>query len=756
MDAIEASAVATGRHSNESAMPLVTAAAADTASSRGDNSMLMQAAEVLGISSAVIAAATPYILIASKVSSGVPDLLSICSEYCTIAELCVVPCEQLVSPAIQLGRPLTQSVSRAEKVDVWLRLPSVLAAAYLAQGLHNAGHNFEFVSSASFSAAQRTPLQAAAASATAVGQASSTITATSAMGESLSASVDQWSLHAVVATILAGGLKPYALPAGVIRDAGVHAANSNANTAHSSEGNTATVAVAVAEAATATAAAAVANTANCPLHNDTTMASALQNCSSDVNNSPHSSARLEAAAIDANSSLPGSRSSDPTVAPTAPAAEFSVLCDEAAADAAATAACSVHSDSSSDVPLAQTVPAATVCDSNCDESEHTAAQAVADSIRMCSSQAVQTAGSTTAALRSYTVVSRTVHRSDVLATGHRYSAKSSSSSIQHSAAQYDKQRTAASNSADGASDSDLEPGELREPVRHASAVNSTNDRVYTASDKTGVTSMQRSTSSHERRDWHHYADTASSGSDSAGTHSTDRTTGLRQRQHDRQSHQQTHSAQQHRHTHQQQQRQQQQQQETTADEQSLAAQLQQAREELIALQYSLASGALAAAEPSSVSSVVRKHSDGIPRKHWPQQQQQQQWHQQQQQQQEQQRHQQLLQQQRQQQQQRHQQLQQQQRQQQRRQENTWRHQQQQRQLQELLREQRSQELPWRGEKRSPSPPLYAHRSSSNGSDDYAPTLICECTTDRDIHCERGRSSTEKRKRCISPVIKCPW
>eukprot|EP00953_Heterococcus_sp_UTEX-ZZ885_P018811 10510-Heterococcus_DN1.PRE.1 len=576
-------AAANGRHSKERAMPLATATAAHTASSSGDKSMLMQAAEVLGISSAVIAAATPYILIASKVISGVPDLLSICSEYCMIAELCVVPCEQLVAPALQLARPLTQPVGGAEKVDLWLRLPSVLAAAYLAQGLHNAGHNFEFVSSANFSAAQCTPLQAAAASATAVGQASSTVTATSAMGESLSASADQSSLHAVVATILAGGLKPYALPAGVKRTAGVQAANSNANTTHSSEGNTATVAVAAAASAAA-ATAVVANTTDCPLHNDIIMASALQNCCSGVNDSLHSSAKLEAAAVDATSSLSGSSSSEPIAAPTAPAAELSGLCDEAAADAAATAACSVHSDGSSDVPPAQSVPAATVCDSNCDESKHTAAQAAADSIRMCSSQAVQTAGGTTAALRSYTVVNRSVYRSDALATGYRYSAKSSSSSsMQLNTAEYDKQCTAASNSADGASDSDLEPGELREPVRHASTVNSINDRVYTASDHTGVTSMQRSTSSQERRDWHRYTDTASSGSDSAVTHSTNRVTGPRQRQHDRQTQQQTHSVQQHRHTQQQQQRQQQQQQETTVDEQSLAAQLQQAREELIAL-----------------------------------------------------------------------------------------------------------------------------------------------------------------------------
>jgi hypothetical protein len=222
------------------------------------------------------------------------------------------------------------------------------------------------------------------------------------------------------------------------------------------------------------------------------------------------------------------------------------------------------------------------------------------------------------------------------------------------------------------------------------------DNVHTADDCVQTTSTQSKASCSEAHDWHSCTGIVknTSGVNGSGTsdviarHTNDHKTVLKQGQLDSQSQHEAQLAQQDRQS--QQQQQQQQQQQATADKQSLAEQLQQAREELIALQYSLACGTLAAAEPASVS--VRKHNDDTSHKHWSQQQvqQQQQQHKQQQ----------------------RSQLQQQQQQQQ----NRWEQQQQQRQQQELLRQQRSQELHWRRD-RSQSPTSYAHRSCSDGSDD---------------------------------------
>jgi hypothetical protein len=93
------------------------------------NSGLYEAAAELRVSLAVITAATRYVVIANKLRTGVPRLLSICSGHCKIVHSFVVSQQQE-----QQQEQQQQQQQQDDVVTVWVHFASLLGAAHVAQG----------------------------------------------------------------------------------------------------------------------------------------------------------------------------------------------------------------------------------------------------------------------------------------------------------------------------------------------------------------------------------------------------------------------------------------------------------------------------------------------------------------------------------------------------------------------------------------------------------------------------------------------
>jgi hypothetical protein len=121
----------------------------DSSSSNGvvaaaeSNSGLYEAAAELRVSLAIITAATRYVVIANKLRTGVPRLLSICSGHCKIVHSFVVSQQQE-------QQQQQQQQPQDDVVTVWVHFASLLGAAHVAQG-NQILYNCEYVVVASSS-----------------------------------------------------------------------------------------------------------------------------------------------------------------------------------------------------------------------------------------------------------------------------------------------------------------------------------------------------------------------------------------------------------------------------------------------------------------------------------------------------------------------------------------------------------------------------------------------------------------------------